>query len=185
MDPKQLPIYSGWVTLAANNGEKHVLPYIGAVGSMKDTPSLLSGPEHGTFIGYVNNPDPANTTYTIARPGSDAPPGQGNYPSILASLKMGTKLVRADVVPLSRTSLPTTTFFNYTSIGMLTGFPEYWVTRRNYRLGIFDGRLADGTPFPEGSFKIVFSAQRIFGDAEKAEDWVFAETIPFNIRYLD
>ncbi|KAF4868748.1 Minor extracellular protease vpr [Colletotrichum siamense] len=179
----QLPVYSGLVTIEADNGETHNIPYVGVAGSMKETPVFLEGLEYGTFLGYFNNPTAPNTTFTIPRPGT-TPPGNVEYPSIQASLLFGTQMARADVVALSETGLPTTAFFDIESVGFLSGFPEPWVVRRNYRLG-FTGELADGTVVPEGTYKIVFSGLRVFGDRGKREDWDFAETVPFVIRYIE
>jgi hypothetical protein len=92
-------------------------------------------------------------------------------------------MIRADVVALTDTQLPVTKFFSVHSIGNMPGFPDVWVIRRNYRLG-FTGALADGTVVPEGRYKVVFSALRVFGDAEKEDDWDFAETVPFDVKYL-
>ncbi|KAK2733009.1 subtilisin-like serine protease pr1c [Colletotrichum kahawae] len=156
----QLPVYSGLIRVKADNDETHNIPYLGVAGSMKDTPVFLEGPEYGTFLGYFNNPTAPNTTFTIPRPGT-TPPGNVEYPSIQASLLFGTQVARADVVALSETGLPTTTFFH------------------------IERELADGTAVPEGAYKIVFSGLRVFGDRGKRGDWDFAETVPFMIRYAD
>ncbi|WAO89007.1 Hypothetical protein NCS54_00637900 [Fusarium falciforme] len=180
----QLPVYSGLITLSADNGKTHSIPYMGVAGSIKKTPVLLQGVEYGTFLGTFGRPDPANKTFIIPQPGTTPPPGsQFEYPSIVASLLFGTQMVRADVVALTDTQLPVTNFFSVRSIGNMPGFPDVWVIRRNYRLG-FTGELADRTVVPEGRYKIVFSALRVFGDAEKEDDWDFAETVPFDIKYL-
>ncbi|KAF0315725.1 subtilisin-like serine protease pr1c [Colletotrichum asianum] len=179
----QLPVYSGLVTIEADGGETHNIPYVGVAGSMKETSVFLEGPEDGTFLGYFNNPTAPNTTFTIPRPRT-TPPGNVEYPSIQASLLFGTQMARADVVAISETGLLTTAFFDIDSIGFLSGFPEPWVVRRNYRLG-FTGELADGTVVPEGTYKIVFSGLLVFDDRGKRADWDFAETVPFVIRYID
>ncbi|TKW56871.1 Minor extracellular protease vpr [Colletotrichum tanaceti] len=179
----QLPVYSGYVDVAASNGESHKIPYLGIAGSLKDVPVFLEGPAFGTYLGYFNNPTPANTTFTIPRPGAPPPPDGAEFPSMLARLLFGSQIVRADVVPLTETGLPTTAHFDLRSIGHLPGFPEPWVSRRNYRPA-FRGDLADGTIVPEGTYKVVFSALRAFGDPSKKEDWDFAATVPFVIKYL-
>lgn len=177
-------MYSGLITLSADNGEAHNIPYMGVAGSIKNTPVLLQGPEYGTFLGTNNRPDPANKTFTIPRPGTTPPPDSGfQYPAILVSLLLGTRIIRADVVALTDTQLPVTEFFHVRSVGNIPGFPDAWVIRRNYKLG-FAGELADGTVVPEGRYKIVFSALRVFGHVEEEDDWDFAETVPFNIKYL-
>ncbi|KAF6786177.1 subtilisin-like serine protease pr1c [Colletotrichum sojae] len=182
VNAEQLPVYSGFITLEANNSESHSLPYMGVAGNLKDVPVFLQGPEYGTFLGYANNPTPPNTTFTIPRPGSSS--GGGSFPSMLANLLFGSQVVRADVVALTDAGLPTTNFFGVESVGFLPGFPEPWVIRRGYRLA-FGGQLADGTVVPEGTYKIVFSALRVFGDPEVEGDWDFAETVPFVTKYID
>ncbi|CCF34658.1 peptidase [Colletotrichum higginsianum] len=179
----QLPVYSGYIDITASNGESHIIPYLGIAGSLKDVPVFLEGPQFGTYLGYTNNPTPPNTTFTIPRPGTPPPPTGADFPSMVASLLFGSQIVRADVVALTETGLPTAAHFDIQSIGHLPGFPEPWVTRRNYRLG-FLGNLADGAIVPEGTYKVVFSGLRAFGDASKKEDWDFAATVPFIIKYL-
>ncbi|KAI8718244.1 hypothetical protein NCS52_00602600 [Fusarium sp. LHS14.1] len=180
----QLPVYSGLITLSTNNGKSFNLPYMGVVGSIKKVPVFLPGVEYGTFLGTYGLPEPANKTFTIPKPGTTPPPdSQFQYPSMVVSLLFGTQMVRADVVALTDTQLPTTKFFSLRSIGNMPRFPDVWVIRRNWRLG-FTGELADGTVVPEGRYKVVFSALRVFGDAEKEDDWDFAETVPFDVKYL-
>ncbi|KAF4455288.1 subtilisin-like serine protease pr1c [Fusarium albosuccineum] len=180
----QLPVYSGLITLSTSNDESYNIPYLGVAGSIKSTPVLLEGPEYGTFLGTFGRPDPANKTFVIPRPGTTPPPdAEYEYPGIVASVLFGTQMIRADVVALTDTDLPVTEFFDVRSIGSMPSFPDTWVIRRNYRLA-FTGELANGTVVPEGSFKLVFSALRVFGDAKKKEDWDFAETVPFNVEYL-
>lgn len=183
MNATQLPVYSGYVNITASNGESHIIPYLGIAGNLKDVPVFLEGPQFGTYLGYTNNPTPPNTTFTIPRPGTPPPPTGADFPSMVASLLFGSQVVRADVVALTETGLPTAAHFDIQSIGHLPGFPEPWVTRRNYRLG-FLGNLADGTIVPEGTYKVVLSGLRAFGDASKKEDWDFAATVPFIIKYL-
>ncbi|KAJ3535967.1 hypothetical protein NM208_g6920 [Fusarium decemcellulare] len=180
----QLPVYSGLITLSTSNGESYNIPYLGVAGSIKRTPVLLEGPEYGTFLGTFGRPDPANKTFVIPRPGTTPPPdAEYEYPGIVASVLFGTQMIRADVVALTDTDLPVAEFFDVRSIGSMPSFPDTWVIRRNYRLA-FTGELADGTVVPEGGYKLVFSALRVFGDAEKEADWDFAETVPFNVEYL-
>ncbi|RSL72417.1 hypothetical protein CEP53_001123 [Fusarium sp. AF-6] len=179
----QLPVYSGLITVSADNEKSYNIPYMGVAGSMKDVPVSLQGPEYGTFLGIYGRPDPANKTFTIPQPGTTPPPySQVEYPGIIASLLFGTQTIRADVVALTETDLPVAKFFHVHSIGNMPGFPDSWVIRRNYKLG-FTGELADGAVVPEGRYKIVFSALRVFGDTEE-DDWDFAETVPFDIKYL-
>ncbi|KAI1874200.1 uncharacterized protein JN550_002779 [Neoarthrinium moseri] len=186
-----LPVYSGYITLNSSTGENLSLPYLGVKGSLHDTPTVQGGGGAdlaGVYLtdtnGHFNIPAAANRTFTIPRPDANVTGPSPVYPKLRASMTLGTRELRAYVVPLSSTTLPTTTVLGYQSLGSMPGFPKEWL----YRGGTsqyFWGQLADGTIVPEGTYKIVVSALRSFGDASKDEDWVSAETVPFVIDYTE
>lgn len=183
-----LPVYSGYITLNSSNGENLSLPYLGVQGSMYDTPVVQTGGYSlsGVYLtdtnGHFNIPAAANRTFTIPRPDSNVTGPSAIYPSLRAGLTLGTRQLRADVVPLFNTSLPTTNVLGYENVGSVPGFPLQWA----YRGGAtqyFWGQTDDGTIVPEGQYKFVVGALRVFGDLDNEDDWVTVETVPFNIVY--
>lgn len=99
---------------------------------------------------------------------------------------MGTTELRLDVIASNCTTigLPKQDWLGYKSLGQTPGFPLYYRSRRDWT-GIFRGALADGTIVPEGRYRFVVSALRIFGDRAKKEDWDVVETVPFILEYTD
>ncbi|KAK6070487.1 peptidase [Seiridium cupressi] len=185
-----LPVYSGYVSLNSTTGENLSLPYLGVHGSMHDTPVIQKGGDtrSGVYLtdtdGHFNIPAAANRTFTIPRPDSNATLPNAIYPTLRAGLTLGTQDLRADIVPLFDTTLPTSDVFGYQSIGPLPGFPLGWI----YRDGAsqyFWGQTADGTIAPAGSYKFVVSALRVFGDLNNELDWISVETVPFIIEYAE
>ncbi|KAI1081074.1 peptidase [Whalleya microplaca] len=181
-----LPVYSGYITLNSTRNESLSIPYLGVVGSMHDTPTVQPGYNGGVYLsnsdGHFSIPVAANQTFTINRPGSNSTSNNIIWPVLLGRLTMGAQKLRADLVSLTDTSLPTTKWHGYDTLGLLPGFPQSLVYRSGVRV-YFTGQLNDKTIVPEGSYKIVVSAVKSFGDAEKEEEWDVAETVPFVLKY--
>ncbi|KAI1341412.1 peptidase [Xylariaceae sp. FL0016] len=180
-----LPVYSGYITLNSSKSEALSLPYLGVQGSLYDTPTIQEGYDGGVYLssssGHFNIPVAANTTFTINAPGN-ASTGSVIYPSLVFSLTLATPQLRADLVPVGETSLNTTEWMGYQSAGVLNGFPVTLVPRQG-GTQYFKGQLDDGTVVPEGTYKFLVSAVKVFGDAEKADDWDIVETLPFVLKY--
>ncbi|KAI0879912.1 subtilisin-like protein [Annulohypoxylon maeteangense] len=181
-----LPIYSGYITLNSTKGESLVLPYLGVLGSLYNTPVIQAGYDGGVYLtntdGHFNIPVPANTTFTLNRPGRNSSSSGVVYPKLRIAPTLGAPQLRADVVALTDTGLPTTDWKGYKIIGSLSGFPITLVPR-NGGNSYFYGVLDDNTVVPEGTYKFVTSAVRVFGDASKEEDWDIVESVPFVLRY--
>lgn len=181
-----LPIYSGYITLNSTKEESLVLPYLGVLGSLYKTPIVQAGYDGGVYLtntdGHFNIPVAANTTFTIVRPGSNSSSSGVIWPKLVIYPTMGSSNMRADLVGLTDTGLSTTEWKGYATVGSLQGFPLSLVPRNGVQ-SYFSGRLEDGTVIPEGSYKFVTSAVRVFGDAAKEEDWDAVETVPFVIKY--
>lgn len=190
-----LPVYGGYVTLngtaggGGGGGGNLAVPYLGVQGSMHDAPVAQQGGYAlgGVYLtdtnGHFNIPAEANRTFTFPRPDANVTDASAIYPKLRAGLTIGTQQLRADVVPLFDTTLPTTDVGGYKSVGYLPSFPLEWV----YRGGTtqyFWGALADGTIVEEGGpYIFVTSALRVFGDQENEADWVRVETVPLYIKY--
>ncbi|KAI1641302.1 peptidase [Biscogniauxia mediterranea] len=183
-----LPVYSGYVTLNSTRGEALSLPYLGVVGSLHETPTVQAGYTGGVYLSttesHFNIPAEANRTFTVNRPG-DANATGVIYPQLVAYPTLGAPEMRADVVALTPGEEglpPITKWLGYDIVGSLPGFPITLVPR-NGAVVSWNGRLDDGTVVPEGTYKFVVSAVRVFGDAAKKEDWVAVETVPFTLKY--
>ncbi|XXG99686.1 hypothetical protein Hte_006027 [Hypoxylon texense] len=188
-----LPVYSGYITLNSTKEESLVLPYLGVLGSLRRTPIVQAGYDGGVYLtdtnGHFNIPSAANTTFTLARPGGNSSSAGVIYPKLVIRPTLGAPTLRADLVALAGAGagtdaggLPTTAWKGYETLGPLAGFPAALVPR-NGAQSWFDGVLGDGTIAPEGTYIFVTSGVRVFGDAEKEEDWDVVETVPFVLKY--
>jgi len=197
---KRLPVYSGYIAINGSDGSALSLPYMGVVGSMKNLTVL--DPRS-----FLVNSQRSNAT-RASRPGALGPtlpyfgnmsfvlppPGHVNdtawfnktaLPVVTINLVMGSPLVRVDVVPIgaicgNRTLVE---HLGYRSLGQLDQFPVPYNSRNDPILNVWDGKLADGTYAPSGTYKMVIRALHIYGDRNKAEDYDIVETQPFSIRY--
>ncbi|KAI5861047.1 subtilisin-like protein [Durotheca rogersii] len=180
-----LPVYSGYITLNSTREESLVLPYLGVLGSLHKTPVVQPGWDGGVYLtstdGHFNIPVVANTTFTINRPGSPIT-GRVIYPRLIIRPTLNVPHLRADVIALTDTGLPTTRWKGYDVLGAMPGSPLALLAR-NGAASNFGGRLDDGTVLPEGTYAFLVSGARIFGDASKEEDWDVAETFPFVLKY--
>lgn len=181
-----LPVYSGYITINSTKSESLVLPYLRVVGSLYNTPVVQAGYDGGVYLtntdGHFNIPVYANTTFTINRPRSNSSSSGIVYPKLVVWPTLGVPALRADVVAVTATSLPTTKWKGYETIGSLPGYPLYLVPR-NGGGSYFSGLLDDGTIIPEGTYKFVTSAVRVYGDPAKEDDWDIVETVPFILKY--
>ncbi|KAF6827563.1 subtilisin-like serine protease pr1c [Colletotrichum plurivorum] len=172
----RLPVYSGYVILTSTTDAPSLnVPYLGVVGSMRDTPVLTASQ---VYLAEYNGIVQPNRTYTIPRPDPANPPrpdrgDQSATPNALIQPTVGTASLQVDVVSLSG---------GEKNLGRLAGWPLEFITRLEQR-AFFNGLLADGTVLEAGAYKMKVSALRIFGEREKEEDWDVYETVPFIVRY--
>ncbi len=185
-----LPVYGGYITLNRTNGASLSIPYLGVAGSLHDTPVLRpyyneNGVNGGVYLsatqGHFNIPVPANMSFTIPRPGSST---NAVFPKLILIPTVGSTQLHIDVVPIGQTSQPTQDWLGMKSVGQIPGLPLNYIPRIGSTFS-FVGRLADGTILEAGAYKFVASALRIFGDADKSEDWVIIDTVPFTLSYLE
>ncbi|KAM0272171.1 hypothetical protein ACHAQH_008849 [Verticillium albo-atrum] len=194
LDAARLPVYSGYITITASGSSapRLTLPYLGVVGSLHDFRVLHNEkiPHSGVYLSSTEThfliPVPANQTFTIPRPGAAWSPSI--LPKIVAIPTVGTPELHVDLVPLggasNASSVVTKEWLGYESLGDLPRTPKYFVPTIGYTHN-FDGRMADGTVVPEGEYKFVVSALRIFGDRKEKSDWVVVDSVPFVLRYLN
>ncbi|KAF2652507.1 serine endopeptidase [Lophiostoma macrostomum CBS 122681] len=177
----RLPVYSGYITLNSTSGESLSLPYLGVVGSLHNATVLDTA---GTYLSQSSdpalNPVPANTTFTLpATNGSDA---NTTYPAVVIDLALGSRLVRADVIPQSANSSSPKEVLGVQTLGNIFGFPQTYVPRGQAGSS-WDGRLADGSLVPAGTYSILVRALKLFGDETKEDEFEAAETVVFGIKY--
>jgi hypothetical protein len=175
-----LPSFSGYIKLSGSNNDTLLLPYVGVLGSLYQTPTMFPGDTYLASTANIEAPLDANTTFEMPHPSLNETGFHGPTPAI--RLKTGTPQLRADVVAVSAVELPTTDFFGYPSLGSVPTYPRLWASKGGY-MGALLGTLADGTILPEGAYKIVVSALRVSGDEEKESDWDIVELVPFELKY--
>lgn len=193
-----LPVYSGFVTINGTNGEHLTIPYLGVFGSMTNEPVV--DPLESTMLGYgtedntVRRPAPDNITFSVPYPifnntfDPDDPTGKFpvnyyNFPMAEVLLDLGTRILRADVVPLSANYTgPITMVLGEDIAGSVYGYPQTYLSRTSTSV-VFTGLLDDGTAVPEGDYALNVRALRLFGDPERPEDYDTMVMVPFTLIY--
>lgn len=179
----RLPVWSGWVTVNGTDGTSLSLPYQGVSGSLRNQTVLASD------SAWISSSDKANfeavpndTKFTLPRPGS-TPESPPVLPVAAVLMALGTTTLRADIVALDEDSdLPSEDFFGTETVGQIAQFPRRSTSRTGYP-ETWNGMLDNGEYVPEGRYKIVMRALRIFGDPEKGDDWDVAEAGTLRIEY--
>ncbi|KAK8128244.1 hypothetical protein PG984_009352 [Apiospora sp. TS-2023a] len=199
-----LPVYSGYISVNSTREDEHlVIPYLGVAGSMRSVPILQAS---SSFLADYGSPAEVGRVYTLPPPDpADLPvlnnpnkdpvhiPDTGKTPNMLVQPILGPRALHVDVVVVSSsgggggngnekrnnnkktpTGLP--------CLGALAGYPQAYVSK-NVQRAFFQGLLADGTVLPAGTYRLVASALRVFGDEAREEDWDVVETVPFVVQY--
>ncbi|KAJ0119655.1 hypothetical protein J7T55_013858 [Diaporthe amygdali] len=192
-----LPVYSGYITINGTNDENSVIPYLGVLGSMMN--AFVMDQNDDEMLGFNfacaeegERPTyPDNITFDLPYPTMENVPEILDwteifvYPSAEFSLNFGTRVLRADVIPLSANYTgPTTTVLGETIAGSAYGFPQYYLPRYPSWV-LFDGMLADGSVVPEGRYALDIKALKLFGDPDDLLDYESLPKIPFTISYQD
>ncbi|KAI5863322.1 subtilisin-like protein [Durotheca rogersii] len=173
LDGTFLPVYSGYITINGTNGDSLSLPYNGAVGSLRERQVLERG---YLALSTDQNYDPVegNTTFTLPRTNGTI---DTTYPAGVAIFSFGSPRVNVRAVPINSSQ-------NSSAEGSeIFGSPTYYVAR-DFLITAWDGRLADGSLAPAGSYKLRFEALHVFGDAGNSSDYDTAESVQFSIRYV-
>lgn len=174
LNETRLPVYSGYIALNATNGESLSLPYMGLAGSLHNTSALNKNNWYFNDL-FNYTPIVANQTFTV--PAVIPTDWSYNHPIFFYSFTLagGSPLFRLDAVRLDAPG---------NSTQVLNVYTELWSFAAGF-VNMFNGYLADGSFAPEGRYKLVVTALRIFGDAGKEEDYDVIETVPFNLRYTE
>ncbi|KAK4443734.1 hypothetical protein QBC34DRAFT_198827 [Podospora aff. communis PSN243] len=192
LDARRLPIYSGFITISGSDGTNMSFPYIGAVGSLKNTTVLIQG---NAWVGRSDDtarpgrPVPTNTTFTLPPPGyvnNTLYKGRLALPRIWVTLSFGSILVRADVVALSNctnAAKNSTIVLGLKTVGQIEDYPATHNRRGTITAVDWSGLMADGSYLDPGRYKIVFRALRVNGDRDNVADYDVAESQGFRIQY--
>ncbi|KAK8079946.1 subtilisin-like serine protease [Apiospora hydei] len=189
-----LPVYSGYISINSTRDDEHlVIPYLGVAGAMRSVPILQAS---SSYLADFGTPAEAGRAYTLPPPDpADLPflnnpnkdpihiPDAGKTPNMLLQPVLGTRALYVDVVSDdNRDSNAKKTPTGRPCLGALAGYPQTYVSKSEQR-AFFQGMLADGTVLPAGTYRVVASALRVFGDEAREEDWDVVETVPFVVSY--
>ncbi|EJP62369.1 serine endopeptidase [Beauveria bassiana ARSEF 2860] len=183
LDASRMPLWSGWIAINGSDSSALSVPYQGFSGSIREHQVL---PPDGASLIYGNSSLSEGTTVVLPAPGSltESPL------ALNINTTLGTPLVHADVVPANNgTSYATN---STTPIGQIQGFPVPWrpSSLQNTSPDLlqfvrfdWNGQLDTGSYVPEGYYKLVVRALRIFGNSSNEEDWDVSESPQFKITY--
>lgn len=184
LDAKRLALWSGYIVVNGTDGTSLSLPYQGLTGSLHRATVLAADQ---TWMTTSNDTThfvavPANTTYTLPARGTAG--ARDVVPAVAVNLALGSRKLRVDVVPL--TTCPpgnlTTEAWGRKTIGQPSYSPWLW-NPRGVASYFWDGRLDSGAYAPEGRYRFVVRALRIYGDEGREEEWDVSEAPAFRIRY--
>ncbi|KAJ6790128.1 hypothetical protein PWT90_05302 [Aphanocladium album] len=182
VDPKRLPVWSGYVTINGTDGTSLSLPYQGVSGSMKEhavvdpNASWISNSDDKDL-----NPVPVNTTFTLPAPGKAT--GKDRLPQFVVQMSLGSKNITAHLQPM--TTCPpkgTYEYKGYKTVGQPFDFPVLF-SSRNALSDPWDGQLDSGDYAPAGKYRLVVRALRVFGDPKNDKDWDVTVGPRFVIKY--
>ncbi|TQV93744.1 subtilisin-like protease [Cordyceps javanica] len=181
LDARRMPLWSGWIAINGSDSSALSVPYQGFSGSIRQHQAL---PPDGASLVFGNMSVSEGTTVVLPTPGRLAT----SQLVLNINATLGTPLVRADVVPANNA----TSNGANASIGQVQGFPVSW-RPSNLQQGQPDllqftqfewnGQLDTGSYVPEGYYKLVVRALRIFGNPSNEEDWDASESPLFKITY--
>ncbi|KAL8388770.1 hypothetical protein RB595_008912 [Gaeumannomyces hyphopodioides] len=191
----RLPFYSGFVTLNGTNGDALTLQYQGVAASLAEQPVMRTalGPT-GLPTTYMTASDshwpiPTEDDHVFRVPRPTNPPNTrqtGSWPQARITMTLGVREFALRVVSLdggNATAAAAVDWFGHRTLGTVYYNPALLLPRDQYRRS-FLGLLSDGTVVPEGRYRLLATALRLFGDREKEEDWQVLELGPFKLQYL-
>lgn len=184
VDATRLAVYSGYITIDADNGESLSLPFMGVVGSMRNATVLADA-----FL-YNSTDDSATPVVNGTRYGLMGDASESalrndfalSTPAVGVTLALGSPLLRVDVVPYPAANSTSKRILGVASLGSISEFPKRYLPRGDNSWS-WEGQLDDGSYVPEGWYKLLVRALRIFGDVENSEDYDELETVLFELTY--
>ncbi|EMD85870.1 hypothetical protein COCC4DRAFT_182381 [Bipolaris maydis ATCC 48331] len=184
LDATRLGVYSGFITIHGTNGDILSLPFMGISGSMQDATVLAEG-----FLSdstdAKDTPVSNGTRYELMKGLSSGLMRNNSnlkIPAVSVTLALGSPLLRVDVIPHSTSNSNTKLILGVASLGNIDGFPKRYLARGQYSWP-WTGQLDDESYVPEGQYKLLIRALRIFGDPDNKEDYDEVETVAFSLTY--
>ncbi|KAL0567379.1 hypothetical protein V5O48_014617 [Marasmius crinis-equi] len=183
LDPKTLPVYSGFIQVAAEGegeaGRLHV-SYMGVAGSLYDQPVIeVTDRWHSTFtvpsIGKIDYEEETSKVQTKEQTYKFK--GDEEYPKLYYRFSFGTPRYVIDLVSasldLEKLPDPVPIFGNlendtYVNLDYDTEdlSDAFWEVPLNN-----NATFSNGTFVPSGSYKILMRALRVTGDPENPDDY--------------
>ncbi|KAG6246305.1 hypothetical protein E4U23_004723 [Claviceps purpurea] len=182
INPKRLALWSGYVTINGTDGSHLSMPYQGLTGSLRKA-TVLDHDQAWVFpseVGTSFTKSPDGFTFVVPKPGTSKP--SDNLPAIYVWLALGSPTVRVEVIPIQNGTSAADSTAIATSIGEPFGLPAHQ-NERGWSAFLWDGKLESGKYAPEGHYRFVARALRLFGDASKPEDWDVVPTQSFILKY--
>ncbi|KAF3911153.1 Cucumisin [Arthrobotrys entomopaga] len=178
LDAARIPVYGGWVNIAAGGQDLLKIPYMGVGAAMKH--ATVTNFEEGfpVLLNSRNQTITSDNTQTSRR----APPG------IAWGLALGSAVVRVDVVSVSKPERNDVAVFSDKTIGSFPGYPSYWNSRNaatENTTSLWDGTVvktegAKPVNVPAGTYKFVYRALKLTGRKETGRDYERWESPVFN-----
>lgn len=175
VNPKRLPLWSGYVTINGSDESALSVAYQGVSGSLRGTVILPPGQ---AWISAAKVDDffpraPDDTTFLIPARGKTDPNFQ--YPIYVTFHVLASPLTCAYIIPLRGEE-------ELAPIGQIDSYPKV-SDPRGRSWDYWDGLMNNGEFVPPGRYKITFKSLRIFGDRSRSEDWDVVKTQPFYLQY--
>ncbi|KAK4445714.1 subtilase [Podospora aff. communis PSN243] len=200
LDPGRLPVYSGYIVLnttSPSTTPNLTLPYAGVAGPLYPLPVIAFANDTtagfpqtylGRWVEQGTDPVPENTTFLIPRPsGPPNAPGEKDrrigYPTAVVTRKLGSRMVRIDVIALDGATNGTEVVLGREIVGSVEGYPLHLVEGPGDDTVPFSGMLSDGRVVPEGRYAFLARYLRLFGEVEREGDWIVEELPGFLLRY--
>ncbi|KAG6061713.1 hypothetical protein E4U17_000053 [Claviceps sp. LM77 group G4] len=166
INPKHLALWSGYVTINGTDGSHLSMPYQGLTGSLRKA-TVLERDQAWLFpseVGLSFTRSPDGLTFVVPKPGT--PNGSANLPAIYVNLALGSSTLRVDVVPVQNGTSAAHSTANATSIGEPFGLPSQ-LNERGWTAVPWNGKLESGKYAPEGQYRFVARALKLFRDEPK------------------
>ncbi|KAG6287593.1 hypothetical protein E4U09_006064 [Claviceps aff. purpurea] len=182
INPKRLALWSGYVTINGTDGSHLSMPYQGLTGFLRKA-TVLERDQAWLFpseVGLSFTRSPEGLTFVVPKPGTLD--GSANLPAIYINLALGCSTLPVDVVPVQNGTSSAHSTANATSIGEPFGLPSQ-LNERGWSAVPWNGKLESGKYAPEGQYRFVARALRLFGDASNPQDWDVVPTLSFILKY--